>query len=398
VIPTANEYAESLGADRVFSGLMIGINPLLACCGAWITSWALTKTTVKTVVFLTAFGSVLGSVLYALAGLTRTKYTLLVARAAIGLFSGLAIPSTYIGSTVGINRRSEIFFYMSALNTIGCALGPAMAAGLEVFVKEERLENLVMDSDTVPGWFMALVMLLFMVMTFLLFEDSTRLSRPTVGKAEKQDALDIEEGVPVSQLPLPRRLPFGGLGSCFYATFLASAVTTSVEVYLISLGKEHWGWSIEGIALFLAGLMLTAGCINLQLGQVAQRLVSSDREGILIASVLSVVCCTPLFNFGLKNVAVEAVVVCVGMTALLTCTSVLRSFSFALVTKLVPAERRQSVSTYSTISMTVGRGVGAVVGAVLTIDSFAPVVMGGYGLTAMLCAAFYGQMLMEKST
>jgi len=254
-------------------------------------------------------------------------------------------------------------------------------------VKNFRIHNLVLDSNTIPGWFMGFVMLIFMVMTFLCFEDSTRISHPAVaGTAADTNAAKTEQSA------LPSRLPFGGLGSCFCATFVTSAVTTSVEVYLIELGKNYWGWSIEPTALFLAGLMLAAGCINMQLGQVAQKLFQSDRAGILFSSVTAIVFCVPLFDFGLEDIAPQLVLVCIGMVVLLTCTSVLRSFSFALATKLVSQEWRPMVSTYSTISLTVGRGVGAIVGSVLTPGSFAPVVMGSYILTAALSATFYWQM------
>ena len=45
--------------------------------------------------------------------------------------------------------------------TLGCAVGPALAAMLEESMKFIKINNLILDSDTMPGWFMALLYLLF---------------------------------------------------------------------------------------------------------------------------------------------------------------------------------------------------------------------------------------------
>eukprot|EP00449_Zooxanthella_nutricula_P032683 CAMPEP_0198490242 /NCGR_PEP_ID=MMETSP1462-20131121/1986_1 /TAXON_ID=1333877 /ORGANISM="Brandtodinium nutriculum, Strain RCC3387" /LENGTH=98 /DNA_ID=CAMNT_0044218783 /DNA_START=1 /DNA_END=293 /DNA_ORIENTATION=- len=70
-----------------------------------------------------------------------------------------------------MKRRSEVILYYSATNTLGYAAGPALAALLEYFIKSIRIHNLVLDSDTAPGWCMALVSSAFLVLVVLLFED-----------------------------------------------------------------------------------------------------------------------------------------------------------------------------------------------------------------------------------
>merc|ERR1712187_1085534 len=99
----------------------------------------------------------MGNVLYALAALTRSMYVILIARALIGVSSGSLLITRYVADTVGTKRRSEIMFYISAITALGYSLGPALAALLDVFVKEIRVENLILDSDTAPGWLLAIL-------------------------------------------------------------------------------------------------------------------------------------------------------------------------------------------------------------------------------------------------
>ncbi|CAL1150208.1 unnamed protein product [Cladocopium goreaui] len=162
-IPTANEYSERLGAGRLFAGLMIGCLPILGIAGNLVNQKLFSCLPLKTIWILNCLGTVLGCVLYALAGLMKFKWTLLISRGLMGFCSAFSLPGIYVSHTVGLKRRSEILFYFSAVLTLGCAVGPALAAMLEAFMKFIRIENLVLDSDTIPGWFMAVLYLLFTV-------------------------------------------------------------------------------------------------------------------------------------------------------------------------------------------------------------------------------------------
>ena len=56
---------------------------------------------------------------------------------------------------------SEVLYYLSAMMTLGCAVGPALAAMLEESMKFIQINNLILDSDTLPEWFCAFLYLLF---------------------------------------------------------------------------------------------------------------------------------------------------------------------------------------------------------------------------------------------
>ena len=100
-------YAERLGAGRFFAGLMIGALPLLGALGNLFTERWLTCMAFKQVWIISSLFIVLGSVLYALAGLMRFKWMLLIARGLMGFFSAFSLPSIYVSHTVGLKRRTS---------------------------------------------------------------------------------------------------------------------------------------------------------------------------------------------------------------------------------------------------------------------------------------------------
>merc|ERR1712232_543671 len=145
IVPTADQYSAKLGGSESFSGLMIGLTPACAGIGILITQGLLQHMTMKSLMFVFAFGSVFGNVLYALGGLTRSPWTLLIARSVIGLCAGTSIPYLYMAAAVGIKNRTHVGFVFQAMATLGYVMGPLLAWALEVFLKELRIENLILD-------------------------------------------------------------------------------------------------------------------------------------------------------------------------------------------------------------------------------------------------------------
>jgi len=368
-IPTANEYAERLGAGRLFAGLMIGFLPILSIAGNLFNKKLFSCLPFKTIWILSCLGTVLGAVLYALAGLMRFKWTLLIARGMMGFFSAFSLPGIYVSHTVGLKRRSEILFYFSAVLTLGCALGPALAAMLESFMKSIRIENLVLDSDTIPGWFMAAMYLLFTAKVILLFKDLPR------------DAMTSE----VAQSGSPKRgfkLTWQSLSACcanFWQLFVASAVTTGVEVYSINVCTQFMAWSIAESAWYVAMLMLISGVSNICLGKLLKWLgpsYMSDVQGLIVADALACVACSFLVNFQLDDPTMKLSLLSVGLVTVLIAMGLVRAFGLSLCSKMVPPEAINSVMTWATVAMSLGRGGGSIVCSILSPDSFAPVLLG----------------------
>lgn len=376
VIPTAEEYATRLGGDQFFSGLMIGALPLWAAIGIFLNQRLMRCLSFKSVLLVLATGTVFGNVLYALAGLMHFKWTILAARCLIGLCNGFNLPSMYIALTVGMRRRSEVILYFSAMNTLGYAFGPALAAVLDLFVKSIQIHNLVLDADTVPGWFMAMAYLLFMAKIVIFFEDlpmEATSPKPLVDKTCE-------------------RLPMRGCCAAFWYMCMAATLITCIEVYAVNVGQHYWGWSIVKSAMFLAGLMLCSGLSNLAMGRLTQRFIRSDRAGLLGSSLCGCASCALLFNFDLHPVVAQASVLGTGLMLALIVLGLIRAFGLAVSSKLVPTQSKGLMNTWATIFMTIGRGAGGIIGAALQPNSFFPVVLSLFAVTLLLSIASYPYM------
>ncbi|CAJ1345022.1 unnamed protein product [Effrenium voratum] len=360
-IPTAHDYADRLGAGDLFAGLMIGLVPLCSIIGSVANTRLLSFLPMKTVWVVLCLGNVLGCILYALAGLMRFKWTLLGARGLMGLCSAFNIPGLYISLTVGTKRRSEVLFYYSAWLTLGCAAGPALAALLEVFMKFTKINNLVLDSDTIPGWFMAVVYLFFSVKVLIFLEEPTSLRGP-------------EAAEPVRRVPLSWQ-QLAACCACFWHLSVGAAVNTGVEVYAVSVLQQVLGWNISASALFVAGLMLICGVFNLSLGRLLRLVPCSDSKGLVVGDALACLACVMLFNFDVHAVTAQISLMGLGLLAVLIFANLVRAFALSIATKVVPPSATKAVTTWAALAMSLGRGAGAVVGSVLNVDSFAPVLL-----------------------
>jgi MFS family permease len=381
VIPTADDYAKRLGADELFSGLMIGAVPLCGIIGVAMNQYLLTRLAVsfKSVLLLLSVGAVIGNVLYALAGLTRAKWTLLIARSIIGLSIGFNLPTMYIGITVGMKRRSEIILYFSALNTLGYAIGPALAAAIAVFLEDVvHIENLVLDKDTAPGWLMAFAYLLFIAKIAVMFEDL-----PVGMTAPKSLA---------TSSPSAERFPIVGGCAGFWYACISSLTMTASEVYGANVAQRYWGWSIAGSGLFLAALMLCSGLSSIAMGRLCARFMRSDRAGIVGGSLLCCISCVPLFNFDLHAITAQASMLGVGLVLVLSIVGVMRGLALAMSSKLVLEQMKSSMNSFIVLGLMVGRGVGAIIGSVLDPISFAPMFLGIFVVTLLVSCASYNHM------
>merc|ERR1712226_1047882 len=97
--------------------------------------------------------------------------------------------------------------------------------------------------------------------------------------------------------------------------------------------------------------------------------------GLLGASFIGCASCAFLFNYDLHEIAAQVTVLSIGLLLALVVSGLLRAFGLAISSKLVPTERKALVNMLATQFMTLGRGAGGIIGAVLQPTSFFPVVM-----------------------
>merc|ERR1711972_763780 len=188
------------------------------------------------------------------------------------------------------------------------------------------------------------------------------------------------------------RLPMGACCAAFWHLCMSSVVMTLVEVYVVNLGQHYWGWSIARSALFLAALMMCSGVVNMAMGWLCKRGMRSDRAGLLGGSVMGCLACALLFNFDLPGVAAQVPILGPGLLVVPTIVGLLRAFALALSSKLVPPALKTWANNWAIVFMALGRGAGAVIGAVLDPNSFAPAVLGLFVVSALVCAASHRRM------
>jgi MFS family permease len=383
VIPTADDYARRLGGDEFFSGLMIGTLPLAAMVGIFVNQYLLRcRLSFKAVLLLFSVGSIVGNMLYALAGLMHFKWTLLAGRFLVGLCNGFNLPTLYISLTVGMQHRSRVILYFSAVNILGYAAGPALASALDAFLKSTRINDLVLDVDTVPGWFMVAMYLLYMVKLILLMEDLpvhiTALKPPPQAAASggRQDRFSVAAAC-----------------VAFWYCLVASVAMTMIEVYTVRFAKQELGWSVSKSGLVLAALMFISGFVSMATGKVIQRLLWSDRGAALGSSLLGSVACVAFFACSWEMAGgVRLAVLGTGLLLTITVAGLIRGFGLALSSKLAPAHMKSSMNAWAVVFLTIGRGAGGIIGSVLQPTSFASVMLGMFGLSLLVSVVLYSHL------
>merc|ERR1711920_991427 len=189
------------------------------------------------------------------------------------------------------------------------------------------------------------------------------------------------------------RFPIAASCATFWYSFMSAIVITMTEVYTVNVAQREFGCSIAKSGLLLAALMLASGLGTLVIGRLAPRLVQSDRAGILGSCFLGSLACVLLFAIG-WDVAVEAQVLLsgVGLLLIITLVGLIRSFGFAICSKLAPAHLKNSMNLWAVTFLTLGRGSGAIIGMVLRPGMFAPVVSSIFAFSLLLSVALYGRL------
>lgn len=273
-------------------------------------------------------------------------------------------------------------FHFQVSSVLGYVLGPLIAWLLEVFVKELRIENLLLDSETAPGWLMAALYFKLMLLLYLVFES------PPTGPSESAEATEKHPADSVrSKL---KSLEWRGLVACMWATSAGTISNGMVEVFAVNIAETVWAWSVQAAALFLAGLM----AFNIPVCLVAGKFTASfeDRQGLLLACCLGVLISPLLFCFSLHSSPARIVVPSLGLMLTPAVNMLLRGFSMSSITKLVPPELKHVASVATMCPCCACRGLGALLGSVLEPASLGGVQLGLLLLTGGLTSFAYARM------
>lgn len=368
VVPTADDYATSLGAAATVCGIIIGSMPVAQVFSSvYFSAWS-NRSYFRPLLFSSVV-LLLGNVMYAMAYDFDSLTVLLVGRALCGMGSARAVNRRYISDCVPPRIRMQASAAFVSASALGMACGPAIAGLLQVNFK---LYAFTINQETLPGWLMAVCWLAYLIWLWFTFEEpvlgdtdevvvrqgssSGSSSTKHLKHLLKQDAHgdnDQEEHLlkqdahgdsddQEEETPGPARAP-----SVVEAyRLLTPSVKVQLLIYfMLKFSMEillsessvvtsyYFGWTTSSVAVFLAILGLTVLPVNAVVGTYISNMFE-DRQ-ILVASEV-VLLAGVLLSFNVASRYTAAQYVC---SALLTFVSaeVLEGVNLSLLSQVMPA-------------------------------------------------------------
>ncbi|URE04597.1 SPX domain-containing membrane protein [Musa troglodytarum] len=317
IVPTADDYALSLGAAATVCGVIIGSMAVAQVFSSvYFSAWS-NKSYFRPLIF-SSIMLLMGNTLYALAYDLNSIAILLIGRLLCGLGSARAVNRRYISDCVPLRTRMKASAGFVSASALGMACGPAIAGLLQTNFK---IYGLTFNQTTLPGWLMTLAWLIYLFWLWISFREPAHdsqeshvsqdahsghpdsengLAQPLLisqnekqDEHEDQDCDDREEASDESQSP---------------ATSIASAyrlLTPSVKVQLmiyfmlkyameILLSESsvvttiYFNWSTSNVAIFLAILGLTVLPVNAVIGSYITNMFE-DRQILLASEIIVLV-------------------------------------------------------------------------------------------------------------
>lgn len=169
IVSSANKYAEYLGGNATFSGIVIGIPTGFAVLSL-IPLTQYDKGLYKMPLHVSCCFAILGHIAYAVAFRANFLYLILIGRCLTGVsFTMFMYCKRYCTDPriVGIRRRTALAGWQVVCQGLGMSLGP-LFGGL---LYKIGFSNSIFNGYTSPGWIMAGIYAGFWVLVTQCFED-----------------------------------------------------------------------------------------------------------------------------------------------------------------------------------------------------------------------------------
>ncbi|XP_044486741.1 SPX domain-containing membrane protein At4g22990-like [Mangifera indica] len=374
IVPTADDYALSLGAAATVCGVVIGAMAVAQVFSSvYFSAWS-NKSYFKPLVF-SSIVLFIGNVLYALAYDLESIVVLLIGRLFCGFGSARAVNRRYISDCVPLKFRMQASAGFVSASALGMACGPALAGVLQTNFK---IYKLTFNQDTLPGWVMALAWFIYLIWLCISFKepshDIEENDRPDESNAEPVENDQLEKGLkqPLlitsgdnhedddvdaecdgsDEVPEESHLPANSIKSAY--RLLTPSVKVQLLIYfmlkyvmevLLSessvITTYYFNWSTSSVAIFLACLGLTVLPVNIVVGNYISN-IFEDRQ-ILLASEFMVLVGI-IFSFHVIIPYSVPQYVCSGLI-LFVFAEVLEGVNLALLSRVMSS--RLSRGTYN---------------------------------------------------
>ncbi|KAG8219390.1 major facilitator superfamily domain-containing protein [Butyriboletus roseoflavus] len=169
LIPSSSKYAEYLGGNATFSGIVIGIPTLFGGIALIpLTKYDRGKYTMA--LHIGCFTGILGQIAYAIAYRANFLYLILIGRCLTGVsLSGFMYCKRYCTDPliVGIRRRTTLSSWLVIGQALGMTLGPFIGG----LLYNVGFRSAIFNGYTSPGWIMACCYMFFWLIIARYFED-----------------------------------------------------------------------------------------------------------------------------------------------------------------------------------------------------------------------------------
>ncbi|XP_057736549.1 SPX domain-containing membrane protein At4g22990-like isoform X2 [Arachis stenosperma] len=403
IVPTADDYSESLGAAPTVCGIVIGAMAVAQVFSSvYFSAWS-NKSYFRPLIFssITLF---LGNALYALAYDLNSIWILLLGRLCCGLGSARAVNRRYISDCVPLKIRLQASAGFVSASALGMACGPALAGLLQINFK---IYKITFNQDTLPGWVMAAGWLMYLIWLSFSFKepshDIEENHKPHKSNAAESSALEKGQKQPLlvssenkadeeapedcdgsEEAPQESRKPANSIGSAY--RLLTPSVKVQLLIYFmlkyameILLSESsvittyYFSWSTSTVAIFLACLGLTVLPVNIVVGNYISNMFE-DRQ-ILLASEIMVFIGI-IFSFNLFFPYSEPQYICSGLLMFVS-AEVLEGVNLSLLSRVMSS--RLSRGTYN------GGLLSTEAGTIARVIADATITLAGYvGVSRLL--------------
>ncbi|XP_050235770.1 SPX domain-containing membrane protein At4g22990-like [Mercurialis annua] len=374
IVPTADNYSLSVGAAATVCGVIIGSMAVAQVFSSvYFSAWS-NRSYFRPLLF-SSIVLLVGNTLYALAYDMNSISVLLIGRLFCGFGSARAVNRRYISDCVPLKLRMQASAGFVSASALGMACGPALAC---LFQTNFTIFNLTFNQDTLPGWVMAFLWLVYLLWLWISFREPYRetkelvpqqfnsgllvnghaveigFTQPFLLKAEPehqnddsdQEFEDCDEDSKGSHQPVTSIVSAFRLltPSVKVQLFIYFMLKYAMEILLAEssiITGQYFIWSTSSVAIFLACLGLTVLPVNVIVGNYISNIF--EERQILLASEI-MVCIGILLSF---NVLIPYSVPQYVGSALITFVSaeVLEGVNLSLLSRVMSS--RLSRGTYN---------------------------------------------------
>lgn len=362
VIPTIDQYTESLGGSAALSGMMVGVFCVSGAVSNIPTAFLLGRMQMKSFLMIAMGLYVVGNAMVGLAGWFESIYALLVGRVIIGLVSMTQVSGAYVARAYDREKRSERMVLNASASGVGCATGPMLSLIGSVICASQGLTGPILNENTLGSWIMALLSAGAGILVLFFFTEPPAF--PTKSSADPQGPW-LNLPVIVSLVSIAR----------------VAIVLASWETHVELVVQDEWQWSATAGAAYLSGIYYVLVPGTMYGKKIATKM--KDAQAMKILALAGLPFLILLLNFAGSSVF-GIILYTFGSAVMVLFAQLERGFPQSAITKQVPASSQQAALGAFALVWSLSRAAGSSLGTILRNDLEYVLVMIGFGIIELI--------------